>query len=513
MRWLSPLLIATTLVFSFFILQLSAQSSPFYSDVSESFWAKEEIKYISNKGIMKGYKDGTFRPQVSITREQTAIIIVRALNLNVKDRPDPHFKDVSKTSTYYNYIAAVADEKIMTGSNNRFYPKNTLSRAEMAAILTRAFGLTYSSSYTFKDISPDHWAYNDIQSLAANGVTIGYNDTSYRPGNTVTRGQFAVFLARILEDSFKSQEVAKIQEIREKWQQFKPSFSENPFVEDPQTDPPYRISTLHQHYLKDALNMTNFARYLAGVPSDLTLSKDLNHLAAHGSLLLSVSNFSHYPNKPPNMSDEFYEKGYKSTSSSNIGMSKYYSYSDLSNVLSNYVKYFLIDFGENNLSKVGHRLHILNPNLKEIGFGYVTKDNYQFITMHVMDRSRKTTVDYDTITYPTRDYFPIEFIRNDIPWSITLSPSNYSLPILEEVSVSLTRENDGRVWNFNSSDNTITPAGKYFNITNNTIIFRPNDIVYKPNDRFSIKISGVKKINANYHSSIYYPVKLIKLEQ
>ncbi|WP_102273705.1 S-layer homology domain-containing protein [Cytobacillus massiliigabonensis] len=169
------------------------------------FWAEEEIGYLINEGIISGYSDGTFRPNDTLTRQQASGLIVQALDLNLAGRPDPNFKDIKKGAYYYKAIAAVAEEGLIRGSNGNFRPNESITRAQMAAILRRAFAYKPVNVQKFIDIEKTHWAYLDINSISENGITWGKGKLQYDqmvhyfvPGEATTRAQFSVFLARAL---------------------------------------------------------------------------------------------------------------------------------------------------------------------------------------------------------------------------------------------------------------------------------------------------------------------------
>ncbi|WP_204556790.1 S-layer homology domain-containing protein [Bacillus ectoiniformans] len=175
-----------------------------FKDVDSKHWAKEEIEYLSGKGIIKGYPDGNFGLNNPITRLQTATMIVKALKLDTENlETRPSFKDVSENDYGYAIIAAVSNAGIMTGNDGVFNPNQTLSRAQMAAVLVRAFKLTGESSYSYRDVNEGIWASSVIRTLFQNHITTGYADNTFRPNNPTTRAQFAGFLARVLEPSFK----------------------------------------------------------------------------------------------------------------------------------------------------------------------------------------------------------------------------------------------------------------------------------------------------------------------
>ena len=103
-------------------------------------------------------------------------------------------------SVHEGYIEAVAAEGITVGcnppTNDRFCPDDPVTRGQMAAFLVRAFDLTDGAgSDLFSDDDTSVFE-NDIDRLATRGITRGCTATLFCPGDTVTRGQMAAFIAR-----------------------------------------------------------------------------------------------------------------------------------------------------------------------------------------------------------------------------------------------------------------------------------------------------------------------------
>ncbi|SFE49397.1 S-layer homology domain-containing protein [Alteribacillus iranensis] len=169
-----------------------------FKDVSADYWAASEIEYLYEREIIGGYGDGTYRPGMGLKRSQAASMMARAFDLNTANRSNPGFTDVDTDFHAFEDIATVADEGLMRGSGNEFRPNGELTRAQMAVILTRAFNLTSDSTSSFRDVDSDFWAYEEIEALAAHGIAKGSNG-KFRPGETVSRAQFAVFMKRALE--------------------------------------------------------------------------------------------------------------------------------------------------------------------------------------------------------------------------------------------------------------------------------------------------------------------------
>lgn len=175
-----------------------------FKDVPAGHWAKDAVDILSLRGIINGYENGNFGSNDSITRYQAATMLVKALGLDTANRPDPNLKDVPAGSSGFAAVAALVDEGIMTGNaNGEFLPNKHLTRAEMAKILVEAYDLTGSSQETFKDIPVGYWGAGYINTLAANQITGGYADNTYKPGSKVTRLQMAVFLGRAIDDRLK----------------------------------------------------------------------------------------------------------------------------------------------------------------------------------------------------------------------------------------------------------------------------------------------------------------------
>jgi hypothetical protein len=210
-KWLTGAAAAVMLSGLIPIKDAEAARLPF-KDVPQDhpFWAEKEINYLIDEGIISGYPDGTFRPDATLTRQQAAGLMVQALDLNLEGRPDPNFKDIKKGAYYYEAIAAVADEGLIRGSNGNFRPNETITRAQMAAILRRAFQYKVDEFPRFMDIERTYWAFGDINAIAKNGITVGKSTNVngdyflyFSPGEATTRAQYSVFLARALNDELR----------------------------------------------------------------------------------------------------------------------------------------------------------------------------------------------------------------------------------------------------------------------------------------------------------------------
>lgn len=198
MKKLCAALLAAGLLFT-----QSAYASAAFKDVSQSYWANEEIVYLTDQKIISGFKDQSFQPNTSVTKIQAMIMVAKALNLDLTNRPDPGFSDLSKTSTGYAAAAAIVDEGLFPKSA-ALKPAEPISRVQMARMLTTAFKWKSSNAVSFKDVPKNFWGYPYITALADQNITLGYPDGTFKPNNALTRSQFSVFLARALNDNYKT---------------------------------------------------------------------------------------------------------------------------------------------------------------------------------------------------------------------------------------------------------------------------------------------------------------------
>ena len=166
MKRIGILILAVFLVGPFF-LGLTATAETKFKDVPDDHWAKKDITYLSEQKIINGYSNEIFGLNDSIKRVDAARMIVRAFRFRYQKSSQTKPKGYKESSKGYDVVATVVDEGIFFGSNGFFYPNNNLTRAEMAAVLTRSFQLDdKNKKVTFKDVKSSHWSYKNIAALA-----------------------------------------------------------------------------------------------------------------------------------------------------------------------------------------------------------------------------------------------------------------------------------------------------------------------------------------------------------
>ncbi|WIM40187.1 S-layer homology domain-containing protein [Paenibacillus sp. PK4536] len=150
---------------------------------------------------IQGYPDQTFRPNNSITRAEMASLLYRlqASAPNASASGNGSYSDVSTTFWAHQAIASMQSTGLMKGlTNGKFAPAQPITRAEMAAIVSRWQGLTGTGSSFANDIN-GHWAANDIKRVTTAGLMQGVSPSSFQPNQPLTRAQAVTILNKILE--------------------------------------------------------------------------------------------------------------------------------------------------------------------------------------------------------------------------------------------------------------------------------------------------------------------------
>ncbi|HEY4622281.1 MAG TPA: InlB B-repeat-containing protein, partial [Solibacillus sp.] len=170
-----------------------------YSKISDidGHWAQAAIEELIELGIIRGYEDGTFRPNESISRKHVAALLTRTFTLEAV-RGTVDFQDVPLTHSDYDAIQNLQRAGIIDGSNGKFLPEEKMTRAQLAKVLVMLMGITPEGVSSFSDVDSHHWSANYIAVLEREGITLGDNG-KFHPNTPVTRAQFVTFLYRIMQ--------------------------------------------------------------------------------------------------------------------------------------------------------------------------------------------------------------------------------------------------------------------------------------------------------------------------
>lgn len=172
-----------------------------FADV-KNHWAEKEIENWIEKGWVAGYTDGTFRPDKYVTRAEFLSFINRSFGFS--KTTEISFKDVKPSDWFYEEIRKAKAEDLIRGyEDGTVRPNNPITREEAAAIVARLLKLQpvdkdYLANYKDKE-KISNWSKDAINSLVANGLLAGYEDNTLGPKKFITRAETIVILHRALE--------------------------------------------------------------------------------------------------------------------------------------------------------------------------------------------------------------------------------------------------------------------------------------------------------------------------
>lgn len=153
-----------------------------------------------------GYTDGTIRPNNDISRAEVATIFFRLLTDEAREQYTTtagNFTDVKAGMWCNRAIATLTNMGIIKGyTDGTFQPNKSITRAELATIIARFAKLDVNTK-TFSDIN-GHWAQKNIELAAGNGWINGYEDGTFRPNNNITRAETFAMINRVLDRQTES---------------------------------------------------------------------------------------------------------------------------------------------------------------------------------------------------------------------------------------------------------------------------------------------------------------------
>ncbi|KFZ32575.1 hypothetical protein JS44_01315 [Anoxybacillus flavithermus] len=147
--------------------------------------------------MIRGYGDGTFRPNTPLTRRESIVMLARLFGWGAPSILQSPFVDVPLTATNALLVATAAEKGIVKGTEGKALLHEQLTRGQFALLLMRALQLENEpirSVYPFQDVTQqDMW--KAVQLLAERGIVA---KTSYfHPNEPVTRAQMCAMLVRV----------------------------------------------------------------------------------------------------------------------------------------------------------------------------------------------------------------------------------------------------------------------------------------------------------------------------
>lgn len=184
-----------------------------FSDL-EGHWAEDIVLSLAEDGIIDGYSDGTFKPDLSISRAELLKVSFEAFDeilpetfgSEVISKQNP-FSDINSGDWFYKYVTFGAYHYVVNGyDDGTFRPDQDVTRAEAVKIILLSTGLDLplKTPYsTFSDVPNDAWYKHFVMILATeidiNGdpLMTGYSDGTFRPGQAITRAEASTLIKTV----------------------------------------------------------------------------------------------------------------------------------------------------------------------------------------------------------------------------------------------------------------------------------------------------------------------------
>jgi hypothetical protein len=167
----------------------------------DGHWAKERVSLLVAEGIINGYPDGTFKPDNAITRGEVS----KVLSEYIGDRKTAEvgFKDIDEVWSA-DFIKHLVLANVIKGyPDGTFKPENKITRAEFVTMVYNHLSesgemLEKSPDTSFRDVD-SHWASRNISAVASAKYIKGYPDGTFRPDAFITRAEVSSVIAGMHE--------------------------------------------------------------------------------------------------------------------------------------------------------------------------------------------------------------------------------------------------------------------------------------------------------------------------
>ena len=198
-------ILAVTMVLGLLPSTVLATSSTSFKDVKDGDWFKEAVEYVTAEGLMVGVGGNKFDPNGQTTRAMVVTVLYR-----MEEEPEitgTGFSDTGKQRWYSNAVIWAKENGIVNGyGDSTFRPDVTMTREEMVAVFYRyseykGYDITATKSLdAYSDRrSVQHYAVSAMEWAVSIGLITGFPDGTIRPQGESTRAQLATILMRLYQ--------------------------------------------------------------------------------------------------------------------------------------------------------------------------------------------------------------------------------------------------------------------------------------------------------------------------
>ena len=187
------------------------QDAPSFADIG-THWAKEDIAFVANRGLLSGTSKTTFSPNTAMTRGMFVTALGRLANADVSGYEKSSFTDVKSDDYHMGYVEWANKNNIVKGiGDGKFAPDQSITREQMAVILqsyAKAIGFTLPKVHaenTFADSAKiGAYAKDAVKQMQMAGIISGKNSNLFDPQGTATRAEVSAVLRRFVELAISS---------------------------------------------------------------------------------------------------------------------------------------------------------------------------------------------------------------------------------------------------------------------------------------------------------------------
>jgi len=174
-------------------------------DDLKGHWAQADVELLANKWIVNGQSEKVYNPETSVTRAEFTAMLVRSLGL--LEEPSSAFADVPKDAWFAGAVGTAKKYGLNDGfEDGTFRPNDRITREQMAVMAVRALKTggkqpaASAEKLTFTDNAAiGEWSRTAVSQLVSAKLINGMSDGSFAPKNDTTRAQAASVLKRILQ--------------------------------------------------------------------------------------------------------------------------------------------------------------------------------------------------------------------------------------------------------------------------------------------------------------------------
>ncbi|MDO7906255.1 glycosyl hydrolase 53 family protein [Paenibacillus sp. JX-17] len=180
-------------------LKFSVKKFSTFTVLNIDNWAAYQQSQAVHQPYIQGYPGQTFKPAQAVTRAELAAILSRVGGIQQEETSTANYRDADRFGWASNAIGEVTSAGWMTGyKNGTFGPQQHVTRAEMAAVVARWMKLTGEVSATFPD-TQGHWSAKNIALVQQAGYMKGMPDGTFKPDQPLSRAEAVTLINRVLK--------------------------------------------------------------------------------------------------------------------------------------------------------------------------------------------------------------------------------------------------------------------------------------------------------------------------